>query len=95
MLRKSGEPEMGVSGTRANVHPTDGARQIESTDRTTAAVRAQRWAGVVKWISAALIVIALFVIIPALPVDQAIDLLKSKVAGLGFWGRLHSAQLML
>ena len=63
MLRKSGEPEIGVSEPRASVHPTDVAAQIESTDRTSAAVRAQRWTGVVKWISAALIVIALFVII--------------------------------
>ena len=52
------------------------------------AVRAHRWTGVVNWISATLIVIALFVIIRALLVDQAIDLLKSKVDGLGFWGPL-------
>ncbi len=59
MLSKSGELEMGVSGTRAIVHPTDVAPQIESMDRTTVAVRAHRRTGVVKWISAALIVIAL------------------------------------
>ena len=54
---------MGVSETRAMLYPTDVAPQIESTDRTIVAVRAHRWTGGVKWISAALIVMALFVII--------------------------------
>ncbi|MCH9033323.1 MAG: DUF547 domain-containing protein [Planctomycetes bacterium] len=54
----------------------------------TFAARARRRSGVVKGISIALIVIALFVLIRALPVDRAIDLLKLKVDGLGFWGPL-------
>ena len=50
------------------------------------AARARRTAGVVKWISVVLIVIAQFVLIRALPVDRAIDVLKVKVDGLGIWG---------
>ena len=48
----------------------------------------ERRAGLIKGVLIALIVVALLVIIRALPVDRAIDLLKSKVDGLGYWGPL-------
>lgn len=45
--------------------------------------RRQKW---IKWFSIVIIILALFVIIRTLPVDRAIDLLKSKVDSMGFWG---------
>lgn len=48
----------------------------------------RRVSGVIRGVSIVLIVIALFVLVRALPLDRAIDLLKSKVDGLGFWGPL-------
>ncbi len=42
--------------------------------------------GIIRGVSLALIVIALFVMIRSLPVDRAIDLLKMKVDDLGIWG---------
>ena len=48
----------------------------------------ERRAGLIKGVSIALIIISLFVLIRALPVDRAIELLKLKVDGLGFWGPL-------
>ncbi len=64
------------------------SRDAGSTKRESIATRVRHSAGVVKWISAALIVVALLVLVRALPADQAIDLLKSKVDDLGFWGPL-------
>ncbi|MCH8853635.1 MAG: VTT domain-containing protein [Planctomycetes bacterium] len=55
---------------------------------TRAAAAIQRRSRGIKVASIVLIVVALFVIIRALPVDRAIDLLKSRVDGLGFWGPL-------
>ncbi len=86
MTRESEELEMIVSQTQSTEHPADSPPGIGATNGITMALRARRSAGVVKWISAALIVIALFVLMRALPVDRAIDLLKSKVDGLRFWG---------
>ena len=88
MPSKPGEIEMVFSEAQATERPADSPSRIGPTNRMTMAARARRSTGVVKWISAALIVIALFVIIRALPVDRAIDLLKLKVDGLGFWGPL-------
>ncbi len=48
--------------------------------------RIQRHAGLIKGVSIALIIVSLVVLIRALPVDRAIDLVKSKADGLGFWG---------
>jgi len=48
----------------------------------------KRRAGLIKGVSIALIVVSLLVLIRALPVDQAIGLVKSKADGLGFWGPL-------
>ena len=48
----------------------------------------ERRAGLIKGVSIAWISISLFVLIRALPVDRAIDLLKSKVDGLGVLGPL-------
>ncbi len=62
------------------------APQPTRTTRVSAAI--QRRSGGIKVACIVLIVIALFVIIRALPVDRAIDLLKSRVDGLGFWGPL-------
>ena len=62
------------------------APQQARTDRVSAAIR--RRSGGIKGGASVLIVMALFVMIRALPVDRAIDLLKLKVDGLGFWGPL-------
>ncbi len=48
----------------------------------------ERRAGLIKGVSIALIIVSLLVLIRALPVDRAIDLVKSKADGLGFWGPL-------
>ena len=88
MVGNSGELETIFSGTQASEHPTDPPPQIGSPHGITMAKRTHRAAGMVKWISAVLIVLALFVLIRALPVDRAIDLVKAQVAGLGFWGPL-------
>ncbi|MCH9032928.1 MAG: DUF547 domain-containing protein [Planctomycetes bacterium] len=50
--------------------------------------RIQRHAGLIKGVSIALIIVSLVVLIRALPVDRAIDLVKSKADGLGGWGPL-------
>ena len=88
MAGNPGELEMIFSETQASERSADSPSRMGSTNRITMATRSRRSAGVVKWVSAALIVIALFVLIRALPVDRAIDLLKSKVDGLGIWGLL-------
>lgn len=46
----------------------------------------ERRAGLIKAVSIALIVASLLVIVRALPVDQAIDAVKSRAESLGFWG---------
>jgi len=48
----------------------------------------ERRAGLIKGVSIALIIVSLLVLIRELPVDRAIDLVKSKADGLGFWGPL-------
>jgi uncharacterized membrane protein YdjX (TVP38/TMEM64 family) len=48
----------------------------------------ERRAGLIKVVSIVLIIVSLLVLIRALPVDRAIDLVKSKAEGLGFWGPL-------
>ena len=50
---------------------------------TTSAKRRGR---LVKGISVVLIIVAVVVLIRSLPVDRAIDLVKAKADGLGFWG---------
>jgi len=54
---------------------------------STASANGRR-TGVIRGVSILLILVALLVIIRALPVDRAIELLKTKVEGLGFWGPL-------
>jgi len=48
----------------------------------------QRRAGLIKGISIALIGVSLLLLIRSLPMDRAIELVKSKADGLGFWGPL-------
>lgn len=47
-----------------------------------------RRARLIKGVSIALIIVSLLVLIRALPLDRAIDLVKSKADGMGFWGPL-------
>ena len=75
-----------LSETQAAERPADRLPGIGSTNGMSLAARAHRTASVVKWVSLVLIVIALFVVIRALPADRAIDVLKVKVDGLGIWG---------
>ena len=76
-----------TSTTTANPAPAQKrAPQPTRTVRVSAVI--QRRSGGIKVASIVLIVVALFVIIRALPVDRAIDLLKSRVDGLRFWGPL-------
>jgi len=76
MLSKSGELEMGVSETRAIVQSCIRQTSLRrSNQRIEQPWRSVPIAGLV-WSSG------------FRPVDQAIDLLKSKVDGLGFWGLL-------
>ncbi len=79
-----------MSSTSTTTVATDSAQRPASrparTGRLSTAIH--RRSGVIKGVSIALIVVALLVIIRALPVDRAIDLLKSRVDGLGVWGPL-------
>ncbi len=79
-----------MSSTSTTNVDTDSAQGPElrqgRMSRVAPAIRKR--SGVIKVVSIVLIVLALFVIIRALPVDRAIDLLKLKVDGLGFWGPL-------
>ncbi|MCH7700897.1 MAG: VTT domain-containing protein [Planctomycetes bacterium] len=77
-----------LSERQATDPPANSLPGIGATNGITSARRARRTAGVVKLISIVVIVIALFVIIRALPVDRAIDLVKVKADGLGVWGPL-------
>ena len=88
MARSSGALQRVFSQKQANERPAERPPGIGSTNEITIAARAHRSARVVKWISAGLIAIALFVLIRALPVARAIDLLESRVDSLGFWGPL-------
>ncbi len=63
MPSKPGEIEMVFSEAQATERPADSPSRVGPTNRMTMAARARRSTGVVKWISAALIVMALFVII--------------------------------
>ncbi len=79
-----------MSSTSKTTVATTSTQRLTSppalTNRLSAAIRMR--SEVIKGVSIALIVVALFVIVRALPADRAIDFLKSRVDGLGFLGPL-------
>jgi len=48
--------------------------------------KVRRWAMLTKWISGALFVVALLILVRSLPIDRAIASLQSAVGELGVWG---------
>ncbi len=84
MPSRPDEIEAVFSERQATDRPADGPARIGPTNGMTPATRVGRSAGVVRWISAALMVIAVFVLIGALPVVRGIEMLWSSVADLGF-----------
>ena len=79
-----------MSTTSTTSADTDSAQGLAprptQTNSVSGAIRKR--SGSIRGVSIVLIVVALFVIFRALPVDRAIDVLKLQVDGLGFWGPL-------
>ena len=83
---KAGEPGMSLSETQRADPPADDPSRIGSANKMTPAVRLHRSAGVLKWLSGAVIVVSCIVMIRSLPFDEAIDRLQTTVGDLGLWG---------
>lgn len=83
---KAGEPGMYPSGMQAPNSLADNTPRIGSANKMTLADRSRRLAGVLKWVSGAVIVVSCIVIIRSLPFEQAIDLLQTTIGDLGLWG---------
>lgn len=83
---KAGEPEMYLSETQAPNSLANNTPRIGSANKMMLPDRIRRSAGVVKWISVAVIVVSCIVVIRSLPFEQAIDRLQTTVGDLGLWG---------